>query len=212
MVGIPTEYRRMAAKELIFEGQSVANAMLTNLAFAGYVPVHVATAVMIREECETLRVAFEAALSKDVNKIRERDAIKDKLVFLLDGVAKHYESMAVANPAVLLNTGFSARKPRRSTSAMPLPAPSSFTAVHGPQAGSVIAKVSRLASAKSYEVHVTEGDPSTEKTWAHKATFIDYSAMIMYGFQSGKQIWLRARGINSAGEGAWSPITSLIPK
>lgn len=62
MGGIPTEYRRMAVKDLIFEGLSVSNAMSTNLAFARYVPEHVATAATIREECEKLRVAFEASL------------------------------------------------------------------------------------------------------------------------------------------------------
>ena len=210
MTRIPTAYRVMRVKELIFEAESVATAMPTNMAFASDVPAYVPTAALIKQVAQELRAAYEAALTHDSNRIQERNEKQAQLVTLLNGVAKHYESVGVTNPDVFKSTGFSPPKSRRSSIPL-LPAPFDFTVQHGPQPGSIIAKSSRLATAKCYEVHMAEGDPAIEQNWGHRTTVVDPYA-ILYGLRSGKECWARSRGINSAGEGAWSPVVSLVPK
>ena len=211
MQKIPTAYRTMKVKDLLFEGESVANAMPTNYAFLVEVPAHVPTAAMIRQVVQELRAAFEAALAHDSNRIKERNDKQAELVMLLDGVAKHYESVGITHPEVFTNTGFSATKPRRRGLVPLLPSPYDFVLLHGPQPGSLIARSSKLANAKCYELHIALNDPGIHQNWGHSSTVIDPNAVV-YGLQSGKEIWAKWRGINGAGPGAWSPVLSFIPK
>lgn len=211
MQRIPTAYRNMKVKDLIFEGESVANAMPTNFAFLGEVPTHVPTAAMVRQLVQELRVAFEAALAHDSNRIKERNEKQTQLMMLLEGVAKHYESVGITHPEVFINTGFSAPKPRRNGIAPLLPSPFDFILQHGPLPGSILVKSSKLTSAKCYELFLAQHDPAIPQNWGHNTTVVDPNAVV-YGLPSGKEIWAKWRGINNAGPGAWSPVLSLVPK
>lgn len=207
-----TAYRTMKPPSLIIEAGSILAAMPRNPAFAGEVPSYVASAAQLKEAIDKLRDAFEAAITHDSIKIRARNAAQAGLVLLLDGIAKHIECFAVNNPAALFDTGFTARRgtSNSTTSTGSLMAPSSFTVRQGPQSGTMVGKVSGLASAKSIEVHVAEGDPLVEANWSFHGVYVGGSFMLMSGFNPGTQYSLRARGINSIGAGAWSAAVSLM--
>ena len=67
-----------------------------------------------------------------------------------------------------------------------------------------------LSGAKSFEVQ-TSPDPFTTTSWVTADTLTN-SKTTLTGYVSGSKLWVRVRGINSAGKGAWSdPATKIVP-
>lgn len=203
-------YHTMTVQPLMNELGSVAGAMRRNPAFLmDNVPDYVPKWEQILAVREKLGAAFEAALTHDSNKIAERNAVQAEAVGLLDAVAKYYELMAVNNPSVLNDTGFSPRPPtKRDLLLGPLPG---FNVYQGPQPESAVASAIQMSTAHTMEVHATQGDPSIEQNWRIAGASIDFESMVMYGFKPG-QYFLRGRGLNRAGAGAWSEVITLVIK
>ena len=80
----------------------------------------------------------------------------------------------------------------------------------GDNSGELDAQWDPPGNAKSYEVQ-TSADPFSDATWKTTETVTNSKAALM-GLTSGAKIWVRVRGINSAGKGAWSdPAVKVVP-
>ena len=80
----------------------------------------------------------------------------------------------------------------------------------GDNAGTLDAHWDFLDNAKSYEVQ-TSPDPFTSTSFVTADT-VTKSSTTLAGLTSGAKIWVRVRGINSAGKGAWSdPAVKVVP-
>lgn len=209
MAKVSTYYRSMGWQALMNELASVAAAMSNNRAFRGDVPEFVARAEQLLNARESIRAAAEAAATHDSIKINERNAKQAEAVALLDTVARFYELMAVGDPGVLTDIGFTPRPPQKKDAL--LPAPRGFSVYLGPQPETVIAEVGDLATANTWEVNFAEVTSSGTRNWGIKGVYPDNGSMVMSGFTPGAYDF-RIRAFNRAGAGAWSEVVTLFIK
>ena len=74
--------------------------------------------------------------------------------------------LAQGDTHILATTGYELRKDIvRGGSADILPAPDAFRVTHGAKSGSFDIHLAKLLGAGSYEVQITESDPSIEANW-----------------------------------------------
>jgi hypothetical protein len=202
-------YRRMNALGLMNELASVAAAMENNPAFKGGVPQGVASAAQLLTAREKVRFTYEAALTHDSEKIKDRKAAEEEAVKLLDSVAAFYQLAAVSQPGVLFDTGFTPR-PQRRTDPI-LPTASGLSIYQGPSPNSAAATVNPLSTVHIWELQVAEGGVSSEQSW-RSHVFNGNAPMILHGLNGGRAHDFRIRGHNRAGAGAWSTTVSFTPK
>lgn len=103
---------------------------------------------------------------------------------------------------------FGLRKRTKRKGSILLTAPANPRLRHGIEHGVIIAKVTAVKSARSYEAQVCEGDPLVEENWrpysvSSRVTFE------MNRFVPGVLYWFRFRGIGPSGAGPWSISVSL---
>ncbi|MEI7534339.1 MAG: fibronectin type III domain-containing protein [Verrucomicrobiae bacterium] len=92
----------------------------------------------------------------------------------------------------------------------PPPARRNLSLTAGDNAGELDAQWDPPGNAKSYEVQ-TSVDPFSDATWKTTET-VTNSKVALLGLPSAAKIWVRVRGINSAGKGAWSdPAVKVVP-
>lgn len=70
--------------------------------------------------------------------------------------------------------------------------------------------VAKLAGAKSYQVQMTQGDPSVEDNWKLATTSVSSSHIPLEGIAPAQTYWFRIRAIGSGGEGVWTDPVSVI--
>lgn len=202
-------YRTMAPQGVMNELGSVAAAMSRNPAFMN-APGNVPTAAMLLEMREKFGTAIEAAQSHDSNKIKERNELHREAVALLDVVAKYLEMVAISNPSVLNDPGFTQRPPSKKKGL--LAAPLGFSVYHGPHPGTVTASVNNMSTVHTWEIHFAEGDPAPEQNWGIDSVHVDHTSMVMTARNTSANVYYRIRGLNRAGAGAWSPPVPLPPR
>jgi hypothetical protein len=157
------------------------------------------------------QTAVQAALSRDTFKITERERAKQALIKLLLDLAPYLELVAKGDADILKSTGFEVKQAATSTPASrePLGPPEKFSAKHG-LSGTLVCHASKLAGAKSYELQITEADPTVEGNWRQYSIFTQASHMDVTGLTPGQKVSLRLRGFGNLGAGAWSEIVSII--
>jgi hypothetical protein len=115
---------------------------------------------------------------------------------------------ANGDEAKILSAGLSVRAARTPQAVPGLVQNLSVTT--SDNAGALDVHWDSLPGAKSFEVQ-TSADPFTPTSWVTADTLTN-SKTTLAGFTSGAKIWVRARGINSAGKGAWSdPAVKVVP-
>jgi hypothetical protein len=107
---------------------------------------------------------------------------------------------------VLRSTGFELRQPRvgAGTSSL-LDAPSDLRVKHGRESGTLDVHVNALRDASSCEIANAQGEAVSEADWRHAAISTTSMYVPQRGLTHGKCLWVRVRGINSAGHGLWTP-------
>lgn len=206
---ISTGYRRMNAVALINELGSVAAAMENNPAFKNGVPQGVASAADLLATRERLKVAHEASLTHDSNKIKERKEAEAEGVKQLDSVAAFYNLAAVTVPGVLFYTGFSPNPLRKGDPLLLMP--QGVAIYQGPVSGSAAITVNPMPGVIIWELLVGEGDLSVDRNW-RPHVFNVGETMVLHGLTVDREHGFRVRGHNRAGAGPWSPSVTFIPK
>lgn len=149
-----------------------------------------------------------AVLSRDLRKIDERDASRDKLNAMLKRLALYVELVADEDQAILKSSGVPMRQSTegvRGSVTELLPAPSDLRLKHGTQSGTVDVHVARLAGAGSYEVQIsTAVDPHDATGWVHGTVSPNSQHILLEGLTPLQHVWVRVRGINAAGNGQWT--------
>jgi hypothetical protein len=154
---------------------------------------------------------YHAALSHDSLKIALRNSARLTLTELLKRLIPYLELVAQGDTHVLATTGYDLRKDVvRGSNAEILPAPVDFRVTHGAKSGSFNIHIAKLPGAGSYEVQITENDPSIEANWRHAMSSLTASHILLEGLIPGQAYWVRVRGIGSAGAGVWTEPVNLI--
>ncbi len=136
-------------------------------------------------------------------------AIKDAKRVLLEGSMTDrcaYVNLKTKDKAKQLSSGLDVTGVR--TKATLLPAVQNLCVNPGDNAGSLNYHWMPLAGARTIQLE-TSPDPMTPTGWTRQKS-VTKSKSTVPGLLSGSRVWGRARGVNSAGEGAWSDPVSII--
>ena len=157
------------------------------------------------------QAAVQAALSHDSFKIAERERNKKALIEILLDLVPYLELLAKGNADILKTTGYDVKQTGASVvvNQGPLKSPTNFSAKHG-LSGTLICHATRLPGAGSYELQISEGDPTVEGNWRQYSIFTHASQMVVSGLTPGQKISLRLRGIGDLGAGGWSEAITII--
>jgi hypothetical protein len=169
----------------------------------------------LRDQCfekvDALEVSCHLASDGGKSLIRERDKLIEEVIPMLDEIASLLESGAVRNPDLLLKSGFSLTKERRSQNRarLPLTASTDFVVVNLGELGKAKASASSMPGGWNQEIHINTKDPSAEADWIHKDIFADPGCMVMENLAQGNTFF-RMRHHGPDGAGPWSPTVSLF--
>ena len=204
-------FDRLSTSDFLVNSGSIVNAMTNNSHF----PEPWAGLGLTLEQLTAAYTAYEEtyheALTRDTNKIAQRNATRQTLTDILKRLALSLELMAQGDVAALATTGFELRHDIVHTNSNELlPAPSDFRVTHGQLSGTFDVHVAGLAGAGSYEVHIAEDNPNLESNWRHAISSVNSLHIIVTGLTPGKNYWLRIRGLDSNGGGVWSDPISIF--
>ena len=147
-----------------------------------------------------------AAASKQAT--ADKDAAMATLAALAMQLVAYVDLTAAGDESKILSAGLDVRAAKTPQTVPGQVQNLSLTA--GDNAGSLDAHWDFLANGKSYEVQ-TSADPFTNTSFVTADT-VTKSSTTLTGLTSGAKMWVRVRGINSAGKGAWSdPSVKVVP-
>lgn len=143
---------------------------------------------------------------------KQATADKDSAMAALAGLAMqlvaYVDLTAAGDESKILSAGLDVRAAK-----VPQTVPTqvqNLSLTVGDNAGSLDAHWDFLTNGKSYEAQ-TSADPFTTTSFVTADT-VTKSSTTLTGLTSGAKIWVRVRGINSAGKGAWSdPSVKVVP-
>jgi hypothetical protein len=161
---------------------------------------------------DRFREACIAASNRDHVKIAEKKTARTEVEEHLFNISRLLETMAGKNHNMLLNTGFSLRRPKTGRSAkagISLTPPTNLTVRHGDDSGSMFVKCTRQLAAGSYELQISEEVPSAED-WKQQGIYVHCSNMEVKGLEPGKKYSFRIRAIGGKGPGPWSSPVTLM--
>jgi uncharacterized protein with HEPN domain len=164
------------------------------------------------EAIDRLQKAFDEAMSRDSQKISFRNIVRDELVVILGRVAMHVELAAMGDPTLLRASGFDMAQERSGkggAAAAVLQAPE-LRLKHGPLPGVLIAYAKPVRYAASYELVITDGDPSIEENYKVQGVHAHCTKIEVPGCTAGANYWAKMRCIGPRGAGPWSaPVTIM---
>ena len=157
------------------------------------------------------QTAYFGSLSKDTQKIALRNSTRVILTALLKQLAPYLELVAQGDTAILATTGYDLRHDViHNQHSDPLPAPDNFQVNQGAISGTLDVHVSKLTGAGAYDVQINLGDPKIESNWLHAITSTSGVNILLQDLIPGQAYWLRIRGVDGNGLGAWSNLLSIV--
>jgi hypothetical protein len=163
------------------------------------------------EAIDRLQRAFDEAMSRDRQKMSYRDTVRDELVVILGRLSMHVELAAMGDPTILRASGFDMAQDRsvKSAADVVMPAPE-LKLKHGPLPGTLIAYAKPVKYAASYELIITDGDPTIHENYRVQGIHAHCTKMEVPGCKSGSNYWAMLRCIGPNGPGPWSaPVTIM---
>lgn len=204
-------FERLSESDFQTKAGVIVAALTGNANFPEPWPAQVPSLAQITDALNTYRAAYHAALTRDTSKISQRNAARQTLTDLLKRLAPYLEAIAQGNPDVLATSGYDLRHDTTRGGNNTVPeAPSDFRVSHGQLSGTLDVHTAKLPGAGSYEVHLSQGDPSVEANWKLVITSTICNHIPLSGLTPGQTYWLRLRAINSLGAGVWTAPVSVI--
>lgn len=174
-------------------------------------PAPAPTLASLNDALESYRIAYNATTTRDTAKIVQRNLARQALTELLRRLVPYLEFVAHGDVEALASTGFDLRRDTSRTNGLaPLPAPEGFKVQHGPRRGSLDVRVTRVPGAASYEVQITQGDPTSDIDWKHAMTSVTASHIRLNDLPPTQAFWVRVRGVGSGGNGLWTEPVNII--
>lgn len=193
------------------QAQRIVTAMTGNLQFPEPWPSKVPTLAQITADLTEFCSAYAATAGGDRGLIAARSRARATLANDLQQLGRYVEMMADGDGAMLAASGFDLRS-RKAPSLVqtPLPPPQNLRLKRGEVSGLLIARVTKLPRAGSYDVQVTTADPTVESNWSGAGVYTQCRRIELSGLTPLKTYSVRVRGVSSAGPGAWTLPSSLL--
>lgn len=204
---------RMNHGDILVRAESIIKATTPILASLEPWPSCIPNLAQLRDIAQRFRELHDAAETGNFVKVAERNALRPELNQVLTNMGDFMVIAARNDPTLLMRTCFDVRPAKKAsvaTRTTQLLAPGSFSVKHGTEPGTLIAKASRVPRAKSYEIHISFGDPTVEANWGHYCISGNCTKALR-DCQPGKNISLRARAIGSEGASPWSHYVTIMP-
>jgi hypothetical protein len=196
--------------ELIAKARAIKAMLTNNPAFPVPWPPFVRSLDDLDAAIIRLEQSYYDALNHDVQKVALRKTAHEELKIILRNIATYVQLVANGDETLLKTSGFDLRHPQpKSKSPGPLTAPI-VTVKRGKESGTFLVKASIVAYALSYEVQITEGDPTVEENWKEFDTVGRASRIWIHGLTRGREYSIRVRAIGANGRGPWSLICTEI--
>lgn len=205
---------RLSHSEAISALEPIVMTMVNNCPIQDPFPSFVPSPEQYKATYDAFRAVHQEALTGNHVKIAERNATRLTLNQQTVDLADFVELASRKDASVMIRSGFDYFR-RTYGSAPPVAfhaipgAAASLQAKHGPERGTIILKATGITGAKSYDVWITDGDPTVEKNWRHFEVF-GTSRMVLKNLEPGRLYSFRVRGIGGAESGPWSHYISLM--
>jgi len=204
-------FESLSQAEFLAKAGSIVSTLANNPYFPRPWPEPAPSYEQLEQAYYAYQSAYQAALGRDTFKIAQRKDARDALTGILKRLAIYLELAANGNATALASTGYELRRePGPSSTSSILPAPEGVTIKHGELSGVLMIHATRLVGAASYEVELTDGDPTVEANWKAAGIHVHCSHIELTGLTPGKLYSVRLRGINVVGPGAWSDTVTLM--
>ena len=201
----------LSEAEFLAQSGSIVSSLANNPSFPRPWSEPAPSFEQLEQSFTAYQTAYQAALGRDVVKIAQRKDTREILTGILKRLANYLELVANGNTTALATTGYELRRePGHSPNPSILPAPEGLTLKRGELSGVLIVHATRLAGAASYEVQLTDGDPTVEANWKPEGIHVHCSHIELTGLTPGKLYSVRLRGIGVAGPGAWSIAVTIM--
>lgn len=175
-------------------------------------PSFLTTPPGLKNTFELLRETHQAAQSGHHLHIAERNDVRLRYNQELADVRDFVMLAARKDPSLLVKTQMDLWKAPAATAGSPTrnTAVKHVTLKHGDDHGVIIASTASVSKAKSFELHICEGDPTVEENWNFLATYPGCSKMVVQNLQPGKLYYFRVRAVLPTGYSPWSAPASLM--
>ena len=195
-------FTKLADANLVIKTNQIITGMTGNGSYPNPVPAILA----VQNAATTFADALTAAADGGRIKTAQKNAAREALLALLGNLALYVQQTCTDDLAVLLSSGFEARKVPQPAGT--LPAPVGTTLLLGALSGVLDLRSKPVVNARSYEAQMTT-DVNKEESWKDVGTFTS-TRIALEDLTPGMTYWARVRAIGSWGPGAWSdPVSAM---
>lgn len=153
----------------------------------------------------TLETAVHEALEGGRIAIAARNAARAMMLSLMRQLAAYVENTCKADLLILLESGFTATKPRTPVGVLPPPADSRLSLTG--TSGELSLTMTRVKNCAAYTVQSAE---SPNGPWEARGVHTSCRRIVLTGLTPGKTYWVRACANGSAGPSGWSsPVSAM---
>ena len=203
-------FEDLTEPNFLSKAELISNSLASNINFPGPWPGTLSNPASLTGLFTAYQTAYNGAATHDDIKVALRKTARVSLVVYLKKLAPYLEVIANGDIAKLLSSGYSLRKDTAHTGGdEPLPAPEDFRVERG-GSGQLIAKARKLKGVNTYEVQTNHGDPNIEANWHSLPVQTSCAKVKIDGLTPMERVWVRLRGVNSEGPGAWTDPASEV--
>ncbi len=192
---------------------SKARFVLTSLSSSPYFkeppPELKANMEKLDETIGRLQKAHDESKYRDSQKIAFRKAVMIELIALLVRIAHQVDYAANGDINVMLSAGFDLTVDKSKYTKKPGRPPAPVVVlIHADTEDAMVAQAKPVPGAVSYEVHITDKDPTVAENWGLFGIFAHCTHILLANLVSGTKYSVRMRCVGVDGVGAWSvPVT-----
>ena len=195
-------FSKLADANLVTKVDAIIDSMTGNENFPTPTPAISA----VQAAATAFQEALALAVGGGVLKTAEKNAAREALLSVLRNLALYVQQNCRDDVAILLSSGFDARK--TPVPAGVLPAPSGATLMNSPLSGVLDFRAKPVVNASAYEGQRTT-DVNKDDAWENVGVFTS-ARFTLADLKPGTIHWARSRAIGAAGPRAWSDAVSAM--
>jgi hypothetical protein len=206
-------FRHFTEEEFQAKAGFILVKMTGNAGFPEPWAPQVPTLLQLTEALADYRQRYIESATRDTLKIRARREARELVADMLQGIASYLELVSQGDLRMLETTGYDLRidAARGGVGGSDLlDPPVDLRLSHGRVSGTVAVRVGPLRGAKSYEVELADSEGGAPGAWRHATTSTAGLRILLQGQSPGRHVWVRVRGVGSAGPGLWTEPARLM--